>query len=165
MIEILEMHDKEIRDFLRRMNYGHLACSRDDQPYVVPIYFAYDGTSIFIYTTEGLKSQMLEQNPKACLQVEEFLDGGNWQSVVIMGEANRIQDRDAREAAVELLRAGNPTLLPALAIKWSKDWIRNNVEAVYKIEIKSIAGRLSSEIRMASASAQPAFRTGSSKIN
>ena len=164
MIEILEMHEGEIRDFLRRMSYGHLACCRDNQPYVVPIYFAYDGTDIFIYTTEGLKTQMIEDNPKICLQVEELLDGGAWQSVVILGEADRIADRGKREAAIELLRSNNPTLLPALAIKWSKDWIRKNVEAVYRIRIESITGRFSSEIRMASASARPGTRAGGSKI-
>lgn len=154
MIEILEMHKEEIRDFLSRVNYGHLACCREDQPYVVPIYFAYDGTDIFIYTTEGLKSQVIEDNPRVCLQVEEIIDPGGWQSVIAFGDAKRITDAEKREAAVALLRANNPTLLPALAIKWSKDWIRNNVEAVYKIKIQSITGRFTSEIRIASAAAR-----------
>jgi len=164
MIEILEMHEGEIRDFLGRVNYGHLACARDGQPYVVPIYFVWNGTDIFVYTTEGLKTQMIADNPKVCLQVEEFQNGGAWQSVVILGEADRIMDREKRESAVELLRSNNPTLLPALAIKWSKDWIRKNVEAVYRIKIQKLTGRFTSEIRMASAAAQPGFCTGRAKI-
>jgi uncharacterized protein len=164
MIEILDMHEAEIRDFLGRMSYGHFACSRHDQPYVVPTYFAFDGADIFLYTTEGLKSQMIADNPKVCLQVEEIVEGGAWQSVVILGEAERIADREKSEAAVELLRSNNPTLLPALAIKWSKDWIRSNVEAVYRIKMESLTGRFTSEIRIASAAAQPGFCDGRAKI-
>jgi nitroimidazol reductase NimA-like FMN-containing flavoprotein (pyridoxamine 5'-phosphate oxidase superfamily) len=155
MIEILEMHDGEIGDMLRRVKYGHLACSRDNQPYVVPIYFVYDGNEIFMYTTAGLKSQVMEDNPKICLQAEELEENGAWRSVVVIGEAYKIVDRSERERAVDLVRSANPMLLPALAIKWSSDWMRKNVEVVYKIKILKTTGRFTSEIRIASAAARP----------
>ena len=157
MIEILEMRDGEMYDLLRRIGYGHLACSQDDQPYVVPIYFAYDGEDIFIYTTEGKKSAAMDNNPKVCLQVEEFLANSMWRSVVVIGEANRVADQAEREVAVDLIRNQNPSLLPALAIKWSNDWIRKNVEAVYRIKIVSLTGRMSSEVHIASAGVKPLF--------
>ena len=157
MIEILEMRDGEMYDLLRRISYGHLACSQDDQPYVVPIYFAYDGEDIFIYTTEGKKSAAMDHNPKVCLQVEEFLANSMWRSVVVIGEANRVADQTEREFAIDLIRQQNPNLLPALAIKWSNDWIRKNVEAVYRIKISSMTGRMSSEVHIASAGIKPLF--------
>ena len=157
MIEILEMRDDGMRDLLRRVGYGHLACSREDQPYVVPIYFAYDGEEIFIYTTEGRKSAAMDSNPKVCLQVEEFNTNSMWKSVVVTGEAYRVSDQTEREVAVDLIRQQNPTLLPALAIKWSNDWIRKNVEAVYRIKISSMTGRMSSEVHIASAGIKPLF--------
>lgn len=157
MIEILEMRENEISDLLGRVGYGHLACSRDDRPYVVPVHYAYDGTAVFIYTTEGLKSEIIDTNPNVCLQVEEIDENGAWRSVVVSGEAYRIVDRAERENAVTLLQKSNPQLLPALAIKWSKDWMRKNVEVVYKIKILAESGRFTSEIRIASASAQPNF--------
>ncbi|MEO8043150.1 MAG: pyridoxamine 5'-phosphate oxidase family protein [Acidobacteriota bacterium] len=157
MIEILEMIDSEIEDLLTHSNYGHLACSQDDVPYVVPIYFAYDKPGIYVYTTVGLKSKIIDQNPRVCLQVEEFAETGNWRSVVIMGEAHQIVDRAERENAVDLIRVANPTLLPALAIKWSNDWMRKNVEAVYKIKVREATGRFTSEVKIASAAARPNF--------
>jgi len=157
MIEILEMRDGEMCDLLRRIGYGHLACSQDNQPYVVPIFFAYDGEGLFIYTTEGKKSASMDDNPKVCLQVEEFLANSMWKSVVVTGEAHRISDQAEREVAVDLIRQQNPTLLPALAIKWSNDWIKKNVEAVYRIKIASMTGRMSSEIHIASAGIKPLF--------
>ena len=157
MIEILEMRDNEIEDLLARAGYGHLGCARNNQPYVVPIHYAYDGNELFIYTTAGLKSEMIESNPSVCLQVEEIDKNGAWRSIIVMGEAHQIVDRLEREEAVALLQESNPTLLPALAIKWSKDWIRKNVEVVYKIKILNQSGRFTSEVRIAAASAQPHF--------
>jgi len=157
MIEILEMRNIEIDDLLERVHYGHLACSQDDVPYVVPIFFAYAKPLIYLYTTVGLKSKMIDQNPKVCLQAEEFSQTGGWRSVVIMGEAEQIDDRVEREQAVEIIRACNPTLLPALAIKWSNDWMRKNVEVVYKIKIREATGRFTAEVKIASAAARPNY--------
>ena len=127
---------------LSRINYGHLACSQNDVPYVVPIFFAYEKPIVYVYTTVGLKSKMIDQNPIVCLQTEEFSGTGGWRSVVIMGEAEKIVDRVERERAVDIIRRFNPTLLPALAIKWSNDWMRKNIEVVYKIKIREATGVL-----------------------
>ena len=48
-------------------------------------------------------------------------------------------------------------LLPALAIKWANDWMRKNTEVVYRITIRSITGKCTSEIKIAAAKAQPTF--------
>lgn len=39
---IQKMSLQECREFLGRMGKGRLACSRGNQPYVIPIYFAYN---------------------------------------------------------------------------------------------------------------------------
>lgn len=154
MIEILEMPEKEVEELLGRMNYGHFAVSLNDQPYVVPINYAYAEPFIFIYTTAGLKSDILKQNPLVCLQVEEIGENG-WRSVVVTGTAEQIVDNEERERTVTLIRSTNPSLLPALALKWKNDWIRKNVEMVYRIKINTMSGLQSSEIQMAAASARP----------
>ena len=156
MIEILEMRVSEIDDLLSRMNFGHLGCSRDDQPYVVPIHFAYAQPYVYIYTTEGMKSEIIASNPNVCLQVEEFPEDGGWRSVMVTGSAEKIVNPVEREKAVDLIRAFNPELLPALAIKWSNDWIRKNVEVVYRIKVLRSSGRFTADVRMAAAAANPA---------
>lgn len=157
MIEILEMSNREVDDLLARTRYGHLGCSQNNQPYVVPIYYVYDKPDIYIYTTAGLKSEMIAGNPKVCLQVEEITDDGAWRSVVVIGEAWRVVEPGEREKAIEIVRSANPSLLPALAVKWSNDWIRKNVEVVYKIRITSATGRLTSDIKIATAGAHTRF--------
>lgn len=155
MIEILEMQDTQVKDLLKRVGYGHFACSRGEQPYVVPIHYAYDEPYVYIYTTEGVKSEIIKDNPKVCLQVEEILDDGTWKSVVVMGTARQISEPAEREKAVHLIRLSNPTLLPALAIKWADNWVRENIEVIYSIEPKEVTGRYSLEVNQTAAAAQP----------
>jgi nitroimidazol reductase NimA-like FMN-containing flavoprotein (pyridoxamine 5'-phosphate oxidase superfamily) len=37
-----ELHSGECYELLARLGFGRLACARDSQPYIVPIYFAYE---------------------------------------------------------------------------------------------------------------------------
>ena len=52
---INEMTQKECRELLARSRVGRLGCSRDNQPYVVPIYFAYEADYIYAFATLGQK--------------------------------------------------------------------------------------------------------------
>lgn len=146
MIEIQEMTDHQIEDLLRRTGYGHLACSADDRPYLVPVHFAYDNGEIVVYTTEGKKSEIIAQNPAVCLQAEEVTDNQNWQSVIVDGRARRVTDVDEREAALKLITAINPTLTPAVSVRWLDSWVRENIEAVYRIKPDHISGRRASRL-------------------
>ena len=159
MLEILEMSAAEIRDALRDLRFGHLGCSRDDQPYVVPIYFAYDSDEIFIYTNAGYKSELIDANPLVCLQAEDILPNGQWRSVIANGRAERIEVPTERERAIELIRESNPRLLPATALRWRNDWIRKPVEIVYRIRITSMSGLCSSEVGIMTAGVRPTFST------
>lgn len=157
MIEILEMSNNEVDALLGRVGYGHFACAWEDQPYVVPINYGYDKQAIYIYTTAGLKSEIIKHNPLVCLQVEDVQEDGSWQSVVVTGEAEVIEDRGERERAVNIVRSSNPRLSNALAIKWTNNWIRENKEVVYKVKVLTITGLSGSEIYRAVAAARPAF--------
>lgn len=147
MIQVEEMRDKDISALLARLNYGHLACSRDGQPYVVPVHYAYDKGDIYIYTTEGMKAEIIADNPKVCLQVEDVVDNTNWRSVVVMGEAEQITTLKDREEIVDLIRKVNPTLTPAISIRWMDNWIRENVEVIFRITPNLVTGRSGSAIR------------------
>lgn len=143
MIEIEELSDAQIRSLLQRVGYGHLACSRDNRPYLIPVHFAYDEGAIVVYTTEGKKSQIIDANPYVCLQVEEVEDNSRWESVIVDGNARRVTDEAPRRAALELITEINPTLTPAVSIRWLDNWVRENIEVIYRIEPEFISGRRS----------------------
>ncbi len=140
-MEVSELSNDEILEILKRVNYGHLACSRNDEPYVVPIHFVSGEGEIFIYTTEGKKSEIIDANQRVCLQAEEVTDNQHWQSVIVDGVAERINEPFERERVMKLIVAVNPTLTPALSIHWMDNWVRENIEIVYRIKPTITSGR------------------------
>jgi len=141
MLEIQDLSESEITEILARVGYGHLACSRDDRPYVVPIQYVYEDGEIFIYTTEGKKFDIISRNPRVCLQVEEVIDHKQWQSVIVDGIAEQLASGDAQDRALKLILRDNPTLTPAVSIRWLDSWVRENREVIYRITIKETSGR------------------------
>jgi len=143
MLEVKDMTHDEIEGLLERIRYGHLGCAQNNHPYVVPIHFAYADRTIYIYTTEGKKSGMIDANAEVCLQVEEVMDDESWSSVIIVGDAERLTDASGREKALAAITAANPTLTPALSSRWVDKWVREqrDTEVVYRINRKTSTGR------------------------
>jgi nitroimidazol reductase NimA-like FMN-containing flavoprotein (pyridoxamine 5'-phosphate oxidase superfamily) len=155
VIEILDMSGEEVKKLLERVGYGHLACALDDRPYVVPIGYVYESPHIYIYTTEGRKTDILNVNPYTCLQVEEVVEKDEWRSVIILGIAKIITDVTERERIVKLIRSQNPSLTPAISIRWTDSWIRENKEVIYRIEPDEVTGRSTIKVKISAVAARP----------
>lgn len=143
MFEIEEMGLGEMKRVLERVGYGHLGCIRDHRPYVVPINYAYHDPYLYIYTTEGMKTEFITENSEVCLQVEEVHDARHWRSVIATGHAKRLTEEPDVEEAMKFILEQNPTLTPARNIMWIDTWGRANVKAVYRIQPDIISGRMS----------------------
>jgi nitroimidazol reductase NimA-like FMN-containing flavoprotein (pyridoxamine 5'-phosphate oxidase superfamily) len=78
-----------------------------------------------------------------CLQVEDVADNERWVSVIVNGEAEQLTEQTEREKAVAAVARINPTLTPAISIHWMDDWVRENIEVVYRIKPLSTSGRMS----------------------
>ena len=141
MIEVEDLSKTEITDVLNRIGYGHLGCSLNDRPYVVPVHYAFDGSCVYIYTTDGKKSAIIHENPYVCLQIEDVKDNQHWESVIVDGRAVRVRDKVERERAIKMIVDINPTLTPAVSIHWLDNWVRENVEVIYKVEPLDMSGR------------------------
>jgi len=143
MIEVEDLSESEVVEVLARVGYGHLACCRDNRPYVVPVHYGYDAGAIFVFTTEGKKFEIIRENPNVCLQVEEVVDNQHWTSVIVDGVAEQIKNGAERDLALKLIVAVNPTLTPAVSIRWMDDWVRENIEVVYRVTPTATSGRRS----------------------
>jgi len=139
--QIVDLGNAEIYELLDRANYGHLGLSRDNRPYVIPIHFAFGRPGIYFYTTEGMKTEIIDKNPTVCLQVEEIKDREHWESVIIIGEAERLTVEDDIDRAMKLIRHVNPNLSPAWSMRWLDEWVRANIEVVYRISTTEMSGR------------------------
>jgi hypothetical protein len=89
---IREMTEDECRQALARLSYGRLGCARDNQPYVVPIYFSYDGRHLYGFSTPGQKIEWMRSNPLICLEVDERTSHDQWMSVVVSGRYQELPD-------------------------------------------------------------------------
>lgn len=142
MLKVEEMTTQESHRLLQQIGYGHLGCaSRDGRPYVVPIHYAYDDPYIYIFTTEGLKTEYLDANPAVCLQVEDMRDPAHWRSVVANGRVERLTNSEDTERAMQFITERNPTLTPAISELWVDSWGRANLAVIYRIRPETLSGR------------------------
>ena len=89
---IHEMTEDECRTALERVSFGRLACARDNQPYVLPIYFSYDGKHLYGFSTLGQKIEWMRSNPLVCLEIDERTSLHQWMSVVVSGRYEELPD-------------------------------------------------------------------------
>jgi uncharacterized protein len=52
-MRIVEISPDECKELLTRVSIGRLACSRENQPYVVPVCFAYEPDYLYAFSTLG----------------------------------------------------------------------------------------------------------------
>lgn len=100
-----ELSLREIEDFLRSQRIARLGCHAGEDIYVVPLIFAYEDGAVVAVTTEGRKTAMLRENPRVCVEVDEYdADGkGSWRSVIAHGTSEELAG-DAVESALALMR-------------------------------------------------------------
>ena len=101
---------EEIDEFLRQGFWGVLATALDDEPYGVPIIYAYDDDGTFyIANGPGRKISTLEKNPNVTLTVVEVEDyGRRWRSVIVFGKAEIVSDVGEKLHAFNALRRQIP---------------------------------------------------------
>lgn len=141
MLDIDEMGVKEIHELLQRIEYGHLGCASQGHPYVMPMHYYFENPNLYIFTTEGMKTKYIDANPEVCLQVEEIHNLSHWRSVIVRGRAYRLTEQQELDHAMQLIKAQNPELSPALNRTWIDVWGRANVIVIYRIHPSEMTGR------------------------
>jgi len=100
-----ELTRDEIDEFLLNQRIARLGCNAHGETYVVPVIYAYGDGTVVTVTQEGRKVAMLRENPRVCVEVDEYdMDGrGSWRSVIAYGSADELAGDDV-QAALALLR-------------------------------------------------------------
>jgi hypothetical protein len=141
VVDIVQMDDSESSSLLRRVGYGHLGCTKENRPYVIPVHYVFDPPELYIYTTKGMKSEFISANPEVCLQVEEVVDARNWKSVIANGRAELLAEADAQEKANTLISLINPSLTPAISRIEVGNSVRENSVEIYRVRVHAVSGR------------------------
>jgi uncharacterized protein len=85
-----EMSRVECRRVLAEAPIARLASAADGQPFVVPVYVAYDRTADgddfpYGFATVGQKIEWMRANPLVCVEVDNVIGQSEWLSVVAFG--------------------------------------------------------------------------------
>jgi nitroimidazol reductase NimA-like FMN-containing flavoprotein (pyridoxamine 5'-phosphate oxidase superfamily) len=94
---IHEMSADECSTALKETHLGRLACAQDNQPYIVPINFAFDGTYIYGFSTLGQKIEWTRLNPLVCFEVDAIVSHNEWRSIVVFGRYEELPDNPEYE--------------------------------------------------------------------
>lgn len=143
---VTEMSREECEDFLTRVGFGRLACARDNQPYIVPIYFASEPGRLYGFATMGQKIEWMRLNPLVCVEADEVLSPSEWKSVVAQGRYEDFPDRseysEQRQHAQSFLEKGRSLWwLSAFAAAQTRQQFDRDMTVFYCIHIESITGR------------------------
>lgn len=143
-MRIRELSDAECLGLLQRSKLGRLACSRNDQPYILPIHLYFDSGAKCLYgfSTVGQKIEWMRENPRVCVEVDEVTDKDRWTTVLVFGAYEELgdsrEDAAARNRAQTLFEATPEWWFPAAARSESRE---PHAVVLYRIRIDRVSGR------------------------
>ena len=144
---INEMTEQQCRAALADASFGRLGCGFEDQPYIVPVYFAYDDGYVYLLGTAGQKIEWMRRNPKVCLLVDEIASETKWTSVIALGRYQELREpqfTDEKAHARKLLRQRSKWWQTALAERELKSSDELIEPIFFRIEVASVSGLRSS---------------------
>ena len=117
----------------------------------MPVSYAYDGKYIYGHTEEGLKINMMRENPSVCFEVDSLSNMANWKSVICWGEFEELTDKKKREYALKVLLQRTLPIITSKTVQLSPHWPFPPAEyeyidgIVYRIFLKKKTGRFEQE--------------------
>lgn len=100
------LDDAACRALVARQRLCTLSMVDGDEPYGIPLYYGFDGDTLYLGLAEGRKTEVLDRNGRLCITVVEAGDGERWASVQVTGDAEWLEG-EGRERAVQVLMEHN----------------------------------------------------------
>lgn len=144
--------DREITDraeidaILHAAKFMHLALADDNVPFLVPLFYAYDGRVLYFHSARsGTKIEILKRNNRVCFcvsLVEEVLDNEvacdfevKHRTAIGTGRAAFVEDAEEKRRALDAIVARFTTK------KFAYPAANFAVTTVVRIEIDSLKGK------------------------
>ncbi len=133
---------------LKRTTLGRLACVHEGQPYITPIYYAYDdnflGECLYCFSTLGQKIAWMRANPLVCMEVDELVSLMDWATVIVLGKYEELPDtpeyESHRKHAYGLLQKRPVWWEPGYAKTVLNEKPRPLIPTYFRIHIEQISG-------------------------
>jgi nitroimidazol reductase NimA-like FMN-containing flavoprotein (pyridoxamine 5'-phosphate oxidase superfamily) len=141
---IEELTLQECHEELARADFVRLACSRENQPYVVLVHVAVDRGSVYSFSMPGQKIEWMRANPLVCLEIDRVHSATDWTSVLVFGRYEELRDSDdhaGRVYAHELLRRRALWWEPGGAASPNPDARGDRSPIFFRVGIERMTGR------------------------
>jgi len=138
------LNDAECRELLTRIGFGRLGCAHENQPYVLPIYFASEGEYLFGFSTVGQKIEWMRSNPLVCIEVDEIISADSWSCVLVFGSYEEMPDTPKyaklRQSAHDLVDKRQLWWEPAIASAQTRPEEIRPAPILYRVKIDRMTG-------------------------
>ena len=141
------LNNDQVKNLLASQVLGRLACTDGKQPYIVPVTYFYDGKSIYGQTNEGMKLNIMRENPNVCFEVDSMTDMNNWKSALVFGTFEEL-DGEKSNMARELLFGRVLSLMTSSTVHAHEHDSGSAIDDssrvkyyMYKINIEKMSGR------------------------
>jgi hypothetical protein len=140
---------KEIDAIVHASPVCRMAMARDNRPYLVPLSFGYDGSTVYIHTAaQGKKIDFIQANPSVCIefehQVSVIRDDGlackwsfKFKSVIGFGTISELIDPEQKQQGLDQI----------MRHYTDKAWTFNpkavEKTRVWRIDLESLSGKRS----------------------
>ena len=150
---IRDLEEASIRRMLRENFIGSLAFIAHQDPQVLPITYFFDESenSLISYSEEGHKIHAMRENPSVSLGVYEVESPARWQSVLVQGIYEELEQIDAK-AHLRRFSEGIRNLLSQKGIQddafisdFSSKISGQKPQLVYRIRILEWSGKYRGE--------------------
>jgi uncharacterized protein len=148
MMLIKELSRRECHELLSRLGAGRLACARENQPYIVPVYFSYEQDRLYGFATMGQKVEWMRANPRVCVEADEVVGHNNWSSVIVQGRYEEYPDTPAyaelRKQAQTALEKRSLWWQTGFAAAQTRGKFDRDIPVFYCVHIETISGHRAS---------------------
>ena len=138
---------EQIEEVLTKQLVGRIGCHADKITYVVPTSYAYHDNTIYCHTYEGMKLNMMKQNPQVCFEVDALENLSDWKSVIAWGKFEEITKEADRKDALQILLNRSLPFTSSKTMQLGNDWpftasTPENINGIlFKILLKNKTGR------------------------
>jgi len=141
---VSELHSGECYELLARLGFGRLACARDNQPYIVPVYFGYEPHRLYLFGTLGKKIEWMRSNPLVAVEADEVKSNTDWTSVLVRGRFEEFPDTpkyaEERQQAQAVLEKRSLWWQTGFASAQTRARFNRDLPVFYCVHIDEVSG-------------------------
>jgi hypothetical protein len=141
-MDIRDLTEQECYAVMATTKLARLACSRHNQPYIVPLHVHFKGGVLYGFATLGQKIEWMRENPLVCLEFDNISGEQQWTTVILSGYYEELGNTPAHEGS----RIIAHELFAHRAAWWEPASIPVGGHAgrepiVFRIQISHVSGR------------------------